>query len=99
MTRSQAEKLNKPVSSLKVPSEIDLGLISEGFKQLQLGDDSLSKVWNLAKENKTVRLKSGNETRYFVEKGFLYCRFQSKSKQKVAKQLVVPRKLRTKILN
>ena len=34
MTRSQAEKLSKPVSPLKVPSEIDLGLTSEEFKQL-----------------------------------------------------------------
>ena len=97
MTRSQAEKLSKPVSPLKVPSEIDLGLTSEEFKQLQLGDDSLSKVWDLAKENKIVKLKSGNETCYFVEKGFLYRRFQSKSKQKVVKQLVVPQKLRTKV--
>ena len=98
MTRSEAEKLNKPTSPLKVPSEIDLGLTSEEFKQLQIRDNSLNKVWDLAKQNKTIKLKSGNETSYFVEKGFLYRRVQSKGKQKVVKQLLVPQKLRTKVL-
>ena len=98
MTRSQAEKLNKPTSPLKLPSEIDLGLTSEEFKQLQIRDNSLNKVWDLAKQNKTMKLKSGNETSYFVEKGFLYRRIQSKGKQKVVKQLLVPQKLRTKVL-
>ena len=98
MTRSQAEKLNKPTSPLKVPSEIDLGLTCEEFKQLQIRDNSLNKVWDLAKQNKTIKLKNGNETNYFVEKGFLYRRVQSKGKQKVVKQLLVPQKLRTKVL-
>ena len=98
MTRSQAEKLNKPTSPLKVPSEIDLGLTSEEFKQLQIRDNSLNKVWDLAKQNKTIKLRSGNETSYFVEKGFLYRRIQSKGKQKVVKQLLIPQKLRTKVL-
>ena len=98
MTRSRTEKLNKPTSPLKVPSEIDLGLTSEEFKQLQIRDNSLNKVWDLAKQNKTIKLKSGNETSYFVEKGFLYRRVQSKGKQKVLKQLLVPQELRTKVL-
>ena len=98
LTRAQSEKLKKPITPLKVPGEIELSLTAEQFKQEQLNDSSLKLLWEMSKDSKLIKLKSGNRSRYLEQKGILYREVKTSDGKKVDKQLVVPKQLRVKVM-
>jgi hypothetical protein len=93
-TRSMTAKEDKPPRLLKVtPIEIDSVTVDE-FRKLQAEDETLQKLWELARKEETGHGKAD----YVIRKGLLYRRFHPGKDKTEIMQLVVPGKLRNRVL-
>ncbi|XP_033736589.1 uncharacterized protein LOC117324870 [Pecten maximus] len=99
-TRAQAKKDNQPYRTLRVPKVMqDIGTPEE-IKETQKADGTLSKYWHLAKDAAVKDRTDRGSSRFYVSRGLLYREFQSPSvgNGRVFKQLVIPEKLRSTVL-
>ncbi|XP_021371318.1 uncharacterized protein LOC110461908 [Mizuhopecten yessoensis] len=98
-TRTRKQKEEKPYRPLKVPSVKDIGSPTD-IKSAQEGDDSLKKLWELAKKGSTKDRSDGGQSRFYVSRGLLFREFKSPScaNGQLFKQLVVPTAYRPTVL-
>src|SRR6266536_997537 len=99
MTRGMQAKTLKPLKPLKTPIFPDLDLAVDEVKELQKTDKSLTKLWEKVNKDPLFDLKP-NQHSFFVKKGLLYRNFATPKNPacNTISQLVVPNKLRIKVL-
>ena len=95
-TRSQVEKASAPSKPLKVASQIGMEVTTDELREAQKSDSSLERYWSLASSGSKSRTKGTHLSWFEVKSGLLYRRFQSGDR--TVKQLMVPHKLRKKVL-
>ncbi|XP_033756184.1 uncharacterized protein LOC117338928 [Pecten maximus] len=98
-TRAQRQKENRPYRALNVPTADNFATPDE-IKAEQEADDSLVKLWQLARNDDKKIRSDGGKSHFYVKRGLLYREFQSPSSAqgRLFKQLVVPTKLRPAVM-
>jgi len=93
-TRAMVVKEGKPPKLLKVKTMPGLDIVPDELKSKQRADTILRKYWELA--DKSV---DGAKQQFFTKKGILYHRYCGKQNADYLVQLVVPNKLREKVVS
>jgi hypothetical protein len=97
-TRLMAANEGKALKPLKV-KEINI-ITSNDMKAEQLADESLTKFWDLATSEATVKVFKGTTTEFRVKNGILYRVYQCKTYNQGNKcmQMMVPKDYRLKLM-
>ena len=99
-TRAEERRARKPLKPLVTP-DIKIDEVSgDQLRDLQASDESLSKLFEHAREKTIITLRNEARVRYATQKGILsrfYFRDNEGAEERI-KQIVVPQPLRTKIM-
>src|SRR5260221_4333440 len=99
LTRGMKAKSQQPLKPLKTPTFQDLDLTVDEVKTLQKSDKSLTKLWEKVDKAPSKVLKPYQHS-FYVKNGLLYRKFSSPKNMvgNAISQLVVPEKLRNKVM-
>ena len=99
-TRAQKLRKAKDLRPLRVPEAENLSESREEIVTAQHEDPALDKLWTLAEKGQRRKTGKGNESRYVVSDELLFREFTSPTVEngRVLKQLVLPKKLHSKVL-
>ena len=98
VTRSQAVAEDASPRKLKVFEQVDASVTRDELIEGQRADETLARAFKQAKQGLAVQYDKGGKSRYEVLGGLLR-RVYTNEGGREAKQLVVPKKLRTKVLS
>ena len=94
-TRAKSEEVNQKKKELKVVHVPGTEVTTEELIELQKADDTIEKYWDLSKQPSNVNKKMS----FIEKKGILYRSYSDKCGNEIRLQLVVPEKLRQRVLS
>ena len=97
-TRAQTEKKSRPIVPLIVNETSQNPVSSDEFLREQKHDPQLCKLFEKARSGKKATIRGRYQERFEVRRKLLYRIFMVKGRDPV-KQLVVPQKLRTRVMS
>src|SRR6218665_2239296 len=97
--RSQTgEVKEKVVKPLKWPALKEWKLTPAAVIEMQKNDPTLEKYWEETRGDATVKCGKKKQVTFIIKRGMLYRKYKGKRRDNVSLQLVVPQKLRERVL-
>jgi len=94
-TRAKSEEVNQKKNELKVVHVPGTEVTTEELIELQKADETTEKYWDLSKQPSNIYKKVS----FIEKKGILYRSYSDKRGDEIRLQLVVPEKLRQRVLS
>jgi len=92
--RAKSEKVNQKKKELKVVHIPGTEVTTQDLIELQKADKTIEKYWDLSKQPSNI-----NKVSFIEKKGILYRSYSDKRGDESRLQLVVPEKLRQRVLS